>query len=374
MTFVTSVHYRDPEIFAAEYKNIFSNQWLFACMTTDVQEQKDYVVMELMGRSVIIYNSRDGIKAFQNVCPHRFNLIFTEPRGNSPLICRYHAWGFDQNGKLIGKDKKKLIPSALGLDICLKQYRLAFIGKFIFINFSPEPILIEEQMGELYEDLLFVSDVIDEKIYEGTIPHRVNWKFFIENSVDFKHCKSVHDVTFGTVGGCQLLPEEQRKVQHNSYFVIPTLETESTIQRAKFMKKHFPRKMDTNKYKHILVFPNLTISILDGFNIILGQVLPVDVDNTNYYVRFYTSELINPKPMAYSLKNQLKDDTISFINQVFAEDKAVLENLQRGVKELDDTGYVYESETRIRWFLESYEQFMKGINLVQSFQGGTAQL
>lgn len=364
MSFIKPYHYHSPEVFSEEFQKIFSNQWLFACMTADVAEQKDYFVFEIMGKSVIVYNSRDGLKAFQNVCPHRFNLIFTEEKGNSPLLCKYHLWGFDQNGKLIGKDKKNISPSPINLDICLKRYALAVIGKFVFINFSSAPVSIEEQLGELHDELLLISEALGEKVHEKSISNKANWKFIVENVVDFQHCRSVHEETFGKVGACTLPPDEQFRVGHNSYFTFPFPVNDEVKIREKFMRKHFPRKIEDTIYKHILVFPNLTIALSEGFHFTVGQLLPLDPDNTIYNLRFYTPELVNPKPTSAVVMKEFAKDFAPFVDQIFAEDIVYLENLQRGVKEIEHSGFVYQSEERIKWFLESYEQLMSenGVN------------
>lgn len=359
MSFIKPYHYHSPDVFAEEYQNIFGSQWLFACMTEDVAEQKDYFVFELMGKSVIIYNSRDGLKAFQNVCPHRFNLIFTDEKGNSPLFCKYHAWGFDQNGKLIGKDKKNISPSPVNLDVCLKRYELAVVGKFVFVNLSSSaPISIDEQLGELHDELITVSEAFDEKVHERSIPHRANWKFIVENVVDFQHCKTVHEETFVTIGGCTLPPDEQFRVKHNSYFSVPPPPSEGLTIREKFMRKHFPRKIENNNYKHIFVFPNLTVSVSEGFHFSVGQLLPADADNTIYNLRFYIAGLINPKPTAPALAKEFAKGFPPFADRIFAEDIVYLENLQRGVKEVEHSGFVYRSEQRINWFFQSYEELM----------------
>ena len=57
--------------------------------------QRRGYVLELGKYSVIIYNNGKDIVALQNMCSHRFNRIFTEKRGNAPIVCPFHSWGFD---------------------------------------------------------------------------------------------------------------------------------------------------------------------------------------------------------------------------------------------------------------------------------------
>jgi phenylpropionate dioxygenase-like ring-hydroxylating dioxygenase large terminal subunit len=46
----------------------------------------------------VLQNFKGEIRAFANICSHRFNRIQTEPRGNRPLMCAYHGWNFDESG------------------------------------------------------------------------------------------------------------------------------------------------------------------------------------------------------------------------------------------------------------------------------------
>lgn len=357
MHLIEPYKYTSTAVFDNEAKNIFCTQWLYACLITDVEKFRDYFVVEIMGRSVIIFNNGKTIKAFQNVCPHRFNRIFTDKQGNSPLVCRYHLWGFNEDGKLIGKDKKAVFPNPTELDICLKQYKLEIVGKFIFIHFSETPNNLDEQLGNLKEELVTISDIMNEEIHQHTIPHSVNWKFIVENVVELNHCKAIHKETLVRSGYCLLEPKRV-KVALNSYSIAPPIEDEARQKRDKIFSKYLPRPITDNTFKHILLFPNFTISIFEGLIITIGQILPRTPNSTDYNLRYFFTKLTAENAVGTNLLEDMKISMPEYSTKLFAEDKAMLEQLQKGVSEVEHSGFIYETEERLIWFFESYYNLM----------------
>ena len=139
MEMIPNVNYFDEEIFLNEEKFIFQNSWLFACLKSELPNKSDYITLEVGNRSVIIYNNGEEIKAFQNLCPHRFYRIFTKKNGNASLTCGFHNWCFNGKGQNLssifkGKDDLKN-------KFSLKSYPIEFIGDFIFFNFNESPSL-----------------------------------------------------------------------------------------------------------------------------------------------------------------------------------------------------------------------------------------
>lgn len=351
--------YFSQNVLIEEASKVFGTHWLYACLTIDVENFRDYVLVTILNRSVIIFNNGKTIKAFQNVCPHRFNRIFLQEAGNGPLVCKYHSWGFDGDGNLIGKDKKDVFPDPKEIDVCLKEYKLKIVGKFIFIHLSETPQQsLEDQLGELTQELLEISDVLGEKIYEQFIPHKANWKFIVENVIETQHCRAIHQDTFIRTGYC-VKPPEFQKIRNNSVHIIFPIDDENRKKRDKLFKKYLPRKIDNNYFKHTIFFPNFSLAISEGLIITIGQILPQSPGMTNYKLRYFYSKIQSESPVATEMLGNMKDSVVAFNNQVFDEDKEMLERSQEGVVEYDKPyGFVYNHEHRIKWFTEAYLETM----------------
>ncbi|MCZ2501130.1 Rieske 2Fe-2S domain-containing protein, partial [Xylophilus sp. Kf1] len=62
-----------------------------------------YITMQVGQYPVIVTRGADGrIRAFHNVCRHRGQRLCAKSNGTNPkLVCPYHQWTYDLNGKLL---------------------------------------------------------------------------------------------------------------------------------------------------------------------------------------------------------------------------------------------------------------------------------
>jgi phenylpropionate dioxygenase-like ring-hydroxylating dioxygenase large terminal subunit len=346
-------YYFDCSHFERELESVFKNLWLFGCLTTDIPNKNDYYVIELGKHSIIIYNNGNDIVALQNMCSHRFNRIFTEKRGNAPIICPFHSWGFDGCGVI--RNKKIAYTDDLCEQLSLKRYCIDIVGKFIFYNFecNPPQTLIG-QLGGIEKELIEVSEILDSKIHEEYINHKVNWKFICENVVDKTHCTSLHQETLVKIGYCIEPNVSTELYGNNSLVILPPIQNKERLKRNKLLNRFLPRKFENNLYKHILIFPNLTLGIYDGLNIAIGSIIPINANETSYKLDYYLAEVYSKSEVSKSFLKVMIDDVISFGARIFDEDKVILEQVQKGVKEADHLGYVYDDEVRIKNFYNAY--------------------
>jgi len=78
-----------------EWGKVWSESWLIAGVSTDLQEPGDYFLFRVRSESIIVTKSRSGTQAFYNVCPHRGARLLTEQRGNKKVfVCPFHSWSF----------------------------------------------------------------------------------------------------------------------------------------------------------------------------------------------------------------------------------------------------------------------------------------
>src|SRR3546814_18184498 len=64
----------------------------------------DFVTRRVAGRDLVLSRDSTGVmRCFLNACPHRGAKIVREKTGNArSFTCIYHAWQFNNAGKLIG--------------------------------------------------------------------------------------------------------------------------------------------------------------------------------------------------------------------------------------------------------------------------------
>ncbi len=357
MKMIPNVNYFDQDVFNIEENTVFKNTWLFAGLKTEIPNKNDYITYSVGSRSFILYNNGDNIKVFQNLCPHRFYRIFNSPKGNSSLICGFHSWCFNGEGKNLSSNIKN--DDELIDKFSLKTYPTRFIGEFVFFTYGDENNItnIEDQLGDSIYFLEQISSLIGKKIYVDELPHKCNWKFICENVVDNTHCFSLHKNTLMKLGYCNLKELKMEKFNNNSIVTTPNKFKDQYIKREYFLNKFIPRKVKTDIYQHAFIYPNLTVAIFEGLNITIGSINPMTSESTNYKLSFYQTgfdenEIISN--LSGKILSEMEKDTIDFGNLVFEEDRIILEVLQNSIKEASHEGMIFDSEDRIKWFFEAY--------------------
>ena len=71
--------------------------------TARVREPHDFLVREVLGRSVLVSRGADGVaRAFLNYCRHRGARPAEGCGSARRFTCPYHAWSYDSGGQLVG--------------------------------------------------------------------------------------------------------------------------------------------------------------------------------------------------------------------------------------------------------------------------------
>jgi choline monooxygenase len=96
-------YYRDADVLRRERRDILERTPLALVPTARIPAAHDFVVREVLGRSVLVSRGADGAaRAFLNYCRHR-GARPAEGCGNARrFTCPYHAWTYDSAGQLVG--------------------------------------------------------------------------------------------------------------------------------------------------------------------------------------------------------------------------------------------------------------------------------
>lgn len=113
--------YTDPEFLEVEIDRVFRPSWQIVCHESDLAGPGAYHTLDYIGESVIAIRGQDGVvRAFTNVCRHRAMRLVEGPAGCAKkLVCPYHAWTYETDGRLSGvpmrSDYSSLDPARHGL-------------------------------------------------------------------------------------------------------------------------------------------------------------------------------------------------------------------------------------------------------------------
>jgi len=117
-----------------------SRFWTLLGITEDVANDGDWFCATLGGRSIFVQRFGPAIKAFENRCAHRFYPLRTAKKGNGPIVCGFHHWRYDQDGRAIGIPmcQEMFGTTPRELDARLNPVEVAVCGSLIFGRFASE--------------------------------------------------------------------------------------------------------------------------------------------------------------------------------------------------------------------------------------------
>src|SRR5581483_4244056 len=95
--------YHDPAIWRLEQERIFSRLWVCVGRADQHPDAGDYRTAPVGEESVLLVRGEDGaLRAFLNVCRHRGARLCPAEEGHArALQCRYHAWTYGLDGRLL---------------------------------------------------------------------------------------------------------------------------------------------------------------------------------------------------------------------------------------------------------------------------------
>ena len=358
---IPAVNYYDSEIFKKEIAELFDKSFQFAGLTSELANDRDFVCVELYGTSVVIQNFRGKIRAFQNICSHRFNKIQTADKGNRPLMCSYHGWTYNEHGQPAGIPKK----SNFHLDspgdqemLCLTEYPVEVCGIFVFFKRKENEASLREFLGSYYEELERIGASIGRELNFGHMVHEANWKLLVENVLECYHCASVHKDTFLDKAGIGIAKLEEVNFDvDNSSCHFPRVPLKTENLRKKLLSHLDERQLKHNSFYHIYIFPNLFIASSEGISFYIGHALPVSAVQTNLRTRHMSlNHKIAEKKIQFN--KMLEEDGLKISIDVLMEDKAILENIQKTLPLVKKGGIIGDEEIRIKNFMESYTKVM----------------
>ncbi|MBO6655551.1 MAG: aromatic ring-hydroxylating dioxygenase subunit alpha [Pseudomonadales bacterium] len=191
--------YYDPDHFAQEMSQIFHRLPLLMATTAELREVGDYKAMEAVGRQVLITRTKEGVKAFLNMCSHRGARLVHEGCGSAHrFTCPYHAWTFSPSGDLVAvysaDDFGDLDKGEYGLTAlpCLEKAGL------IWVTLAPDSRLDIEQFLSGYDSLLAEFGFADWHFEKSQRVEGPNWKVAYDGYLDYYHLPILHRETFGT--------------------------------------------------------------------------------------------------------------------------------------------------------------------------------
>jgi nitrite reductase/ring-hydroxylating ferredoxin subunit len=321
-----SVHrrvYTDPAIFDLEMERIFERTWVFVGHEAEIPEPGDYKTTLIGRHPVIVSRLADGeVTLLINRCRHRGPIICQHETGNSRHFrCPYHAWTYDNSGRLIGVPMpqgygKSFDRDKLGL---AKVARVATYQGFIFGCMTEEGPTLEEHLGGVRKFLDAYASVSPSKkiaLFKGMqkCAYKGNWKYQIENGVDPYHVGALHQSA--------VTPEAMKIYQQGRGCVI-AMDGHGVTDHTDWGP--MPVDASLSGGFNLVIFPNLVVLRSQ-----IRTIRPVAVDRTEIYTNVVRLDGVADEVNIQRMRDQ--EFEFGAAGTFFADDMEIFERTQEGLQ------------------------------------------
>jgi len=195
---------------AAEYTSVERHQRDIAMLmaspqlvgyVSELPEPGTYCTKSVMGRSVLLTRTSTGsVKAFNNVCLHRQSQVVTGCGKAKRFRCPYHAWTYDDTGRLVGLPGREGFPGVQVKSDGLTELPAAEFAGFLWVALDPAAGLdVSAHLGPLAEELDSWGIGRWSPLGEKVLDSPINWKLAVDTFSENYHFATVHRDTFATI-------------------------------------------------------------------------------------------------------------------------------------------------------------------------------
>ncbi len=352
--------YASDDFFAFEQEAVFEQGWFAVGRSSQLREPGDYITFDLAREPIVVVRTSSGeLSALSNVCRHRAAVMLSG-QGNcgATVICPYHAWNYDFDGRLRGAPAMSRTHGFEKEDFALHQFHCAEWEGFVFVALEEQPRTPAEMWPRLTELLanynLSALGGPESTVFEWG----VNWKVALENAVECYHCTTVHGAYHATAPTRNTI--DSPLGYEDGAFATRVRNTGIDTDFTSTGKIFFPPlpELTVEERSHstwVIVPPNLFLSLQhDNVHYFLAQ--PEGVAFTRLYVGYLYPSATLEQPDFKSRFDVAQADW----EPIMEQDIEVTSRVQRGLASARAPRGRYSwQETAVahfnRWLVERYQ-------------------
>jgi choline monooxygenase len=331
----TAMHpglYRSEDVLALEHEEIFAKEWLCLGRTSDIPNAGDYLTFAIGDQPVVAFRTSDGtIKTHANVCLHRMMRLLDGCGNAKRIVCPYHAWTYDIEGRLIGAPHMGASHSVPAGTFKPRDHKLPAIRTEIWQGWIY--VTLNGQAASVAGMLAPLAGVTDRYAQEHYIPVArydyvwdTNWKLLTENFMESYHLPVAHKATVGAWFPVETNGFPNQKFDHFTY------QTFTKNADAVYGLAHKTNTRLTDQWRHTSVMPTVFPShmyVLAPDHLWYLSLRPRGTGHVD--VRFGVA-VAPERYAALDDKDKFVADTIAFFDKVNDEDKLVVQGIYQGAK------------------------------------------
>jgi choline monooxygenase len=333
--------YADPAVARVEQERLFAVSWQYAARADQVAEPGQLTTAFAGSLPVVLARARDDVlRGFVNVCRHRGHPLCDGDARRETIQCPYHAWTYSLDGVLRNAPRAGREPGFDRESLGLVPVSVDTWGPFVFVNPDPTAAPLADALGELPALLADGGLDVDALRFHARAvsdEYAANWKVCVENFLECYHCAVAHPTLTKAL---DVSPERY------------ALETRGRLATQVGPPRDggggiYDATGEIERGQFHLLFPNTVVNVMPGRpNLSIGPVLPHGSDRTHRFLDYFVGADVDEPWLA---------DYLALDEQVGAEDRALVEAVQRGMASggLEHGTLLPESEQLIAWFQTS---------------------
>ena len=198
-------YYTSPAVLELEREHLFGREWICIGRVEEIAKPGDYMAFQLCDEPIVAVRGEDGkVRVLSNVCRHRGTLLAQGKGHGHRLVCPYHHWSYDLEGKLTGAPRMDAHKSFEKSDCHLPQFASEEWHGFLFANVSRMPPPLAPRLAGL--DRLIRNYHMEQQRLHWVADEvwHTNWKCLIENFMEGYHLSPLHKTTLAPVNPTKL--------------------------------------------------------------------------------------------------------------------------------------------------------------------------
>ena len=309
-------YFTDRDLFTRILDRVFYRNWLLACHSSQLERPGDYLTLELSDQDVLLARDVGGeLKAFYNVCQHRGHKLASGSGHRKLLVCPYHRWSYDLQGRLQAAPNSANVPGFDAAQICLTPIRVENFLGFVFINLDPDAPSMDAIYPGIRAAILELCPDVEHRRYahHHEADEGCNWLTAVENYNECYHCKSCH-ASFAK----GIIDPDSYRIQ--PFADIPVLHHTSLATRSDAAWYD----VSGADYGSFYLWPATALQFYPGGVVNSFTWRPLAVDDVRVFRAFYS----NDGQVDATLQKVIDNDRVT----TFQEDLDIVKHVQRGLR------------------------------------------
>lgn len=345
--------YCSQEVFELEVERAFRGGWVCIGRADQVRNPGDFASVDLLGELLVMTrDNTGGLHVLSRVCRHRWMEI-CKGRGNSrSLVCPYHAWTYELDGRLRGAPEMGKTSGFDRQKCALPAIRHEIWQGIVYVNLDGQASSLREQLKPL--DRQIAGFNLSEWVTIGTNDWGEcpwDWKVFMENGECYHHLALHRRTVEPGFPAAQSFSEPN----NGAYTVVYSPGRPETLIEGPGgklqMKTVFPpceglTDVQRSGFTLVYVFPNYVIALLPDYGTVF-RVIPTGPGKIHVWTDAIVPPHVATRP---DLEEGLRRYGEMF-SEIRGEDQEACTSVQRGVQSSHATpAFLSHLETHNRDF------------------------